>query len=101
MCFAAHSEATVYDSDGTAANVQALHNIASSGDTITMPQGTFTWTSGVTLTKSITLQGAGIGHTIIKDNVNVGCPACSLIDWNYSSTSNARPRLTGIEFQHG
>src|SRR3954469_14872142 len=97
MCFAARSEATVYNSDGSAANVQALHNGASNGDTITLPVGTFTWATGVSFTKSITLQGAGVGHTIVRDGVN----GPSLISWNYSATQNARPRLTGIEFQHG
>jgi len=57
----------VYNSDGTAASVQYLHdNLAHDGDTITLPAGMFTWTSGVHLTKGITLQGAGVGITIVK-----------------------------------
>src|SRR5262249_49396910 len=83
MCSAASLQATVYHSDGTLASVQALHNIASNGDTVTMPPGTFTWTSGVTLTKSITLQGAGVGHTIIRDAVGNNAHK-ALINWNYS-----------------
>jgi hypothetical protein len=49
--------AAIYNSDGSAANVQALANIATDGDTITLPSGTFAWTTGVTISKGITLQG--------------------------------------------
>ena len=37
--FSALRGATVYDSDGSAASVQALHNAAHDGDTITVPPG--------------------------------------------------------------
>lgn len=92
------SEAAVYTSDGTATNVQYLHDhVAQGGDTIRVPAGTFTWTTGVTLIKNITLQGAGINQTIVKDGVQGTC----LIRWNYSTLFNARPRLTGITFKDG
>ena len=58
---APRSEARVYHSDGSAASVLALHNIASDGDTITLPAGTFRWSTTVILSKAIILQGAGIG----------------------------------------
>jgi hypothetical protein len=61
--------AAVYQSDGSAASVQGLHNAALNGDTITLPAGTFTWSTQVHLTKNITIQGAGQGVTIIYDNV--------------------------------
>lgn len=61
---------TVWQSDGTPENIQFIHNIqAVDGDTIALPAGTFTWASGVTITKNITLQGAGIGATIINDAI--------------------------------
>jgi hypothetical protein len=50
-------DATIHDSDGSAASVQALHNAARDGDTITIPAGTFTWLRGITITKGITLKG--------------------------------------------
>src|SRR5262245_13620744 len=67
-------EATVYPSDGSAASVQALHNAALNGDTITLPAGTFTWTTGVTISKAIKIQGAGTGRIIgrSRSNVSVG-----------------------------
>ena len=51
--------ATVYQSDGSAASVQGLHDAVLNGDTITLPAGTFTWTTRVSISKAITLQGAG------------------------------------------
>src|SRR6266404_1461765 len=62
VCFASHCEATIYNSDGSAASVQALHNAALNGDTVTLPAGTFTWSTGVTITKGIKIQGAGSGR---------------------------------------
>src|SRR5882724_1508217 len=62
VCFASHCEATIYNSDGSAASVQALHNAALNGDTITLPVGTFAWSTGVTITKGMKIQGAGCGR---------------------------------------
>jgi hypothetical protein len=86
---------TVYHSDGSAASVQGLHNQVLNGDTITIPAGTFNWTTRVTITKSITLQGAGVGNTIIKDAVN----GTQLIQ--VGLVANNLTRITGIEFQDG
>ncbi len=69
--------ATVYDSDGLAASVHGLQNEVLNGDTIRIPAGTFTWTSKVTVTKAITLQGAGAGTTIIDDQNNLREPQAS------------------------
>ena len=89
------SGATIYHSNGSAASVRALHNSAHDGDTITLPVGTFTWTTGVTISKAITLEGAGIGSTIIMDNVQ----GPQLIDWRLRAGFTSR--LTGIELQDG
>jgi hypothetical protein len=88
--------ATTWPSDGTAASVQAIdNNQAQNGDTITVPTGTFTWASRVTITKAITLQGAGVGVTIIRDAVQSG----QLIQWTLAAGYPSR--ITGIEFQDG
>jgi FG-GAP-like repeat len=90
--------ATTWPSNGTAGSVQSIHNNqARNGDTITLPAGTFVWTSGVVLTKAITLQGQGIGQTVIKDGVQSGW----LINWNISTNANLNSRMTGIKFQDG
>src|SRR6516162_11848023 len=53
-----NSFGTVWPSDGSDANVQAIHDtLAHDGDTITLPAGTFIWTAGVNLTKGITVSG--------------------------------------------
>jgi hypothetical protein len=97
VCFAPHCEATVYYSDGSAANLQAIHdNQAQNGDTITLPAGTFTWTTGVTISKGITLQGAGIGQTILRDAMTTGA---STLRFNLATGRAAR--LTGIEMTDG
>jgi hypothetical protein len=49
--------------------VQAAINSASAGDTVTIPAGTCTWTSQLTVSKGITIKGAGIDVTTIVANV--------------------------------
>jgi cell division septation protein DedD len=90
--------ATVYDSDGSSTNVQYTHDmLAQDGDTIALPVGTFTWTTQVTISKGITLQGAGIGQTIVKDNIHSA--SVRLLD--ISLKAGLVTRVTGIEFQDG
>ena len=101
LCLASHCEATIYYSDGSAANVQALHNLAQDGDTITLPSGTFSWATGVTMTKMITLQGPGTGtgggdQTVIIDNYASGSPLLSF----QAGPTNAS-RITGITVKSG
>ncbi len=86
---------TVYNSDGSAASVQGLHNQVLNGDTITVPAGTFTWSTRVTITKAITLRGAGIGSTIIKDAVQSGPLLQSAL------VAGRLTRITGINFKDG
>ena len=71
------SGATIYASDGSAANVKALHKAALNGDAITLPAGTFTWSTPVTIWKAIKLQGAGSGRIVgnTKSSVAVGTGA--------------------------
>ena len=66
--FPANSGATVLHSDGSAANVRSLHKSAQNGDTITLPAGNFNWDSQISITKAITLQGAGPGATNITSS---------------------------------
>jgi hypothetical protein len=102
--------ATVYDSDGSAAGVQRIHDtLAVDGDTITLPTGTFTWMTGVTLTKGITLQGdtttsnagqregAADDQTIILDDTPRSGSNSHLV-----KTNTTEPvRVTGITFRYG
>jgi hypothetical protein len=48
-------------------DVQAAVNSASDGDTVVIPNGSCTWTNGITTTKQITIQGASVGGVVITD----------------------------------
>ena len=88
---------TINANSASQSDVAAAIASAADGDTVIIPGGTATWTRTLSVKKAITLQGAGVGSTIIKDNVQSG----ALILWNISGKTNARARLTGIEFQDG
>lgn len=76
-------------------DVQAAVNSASPGDTVAVPAGSATWTTALVINEDITLQGAGIGQTIITDGGNG--EGINLITWQ---TSTSFPdRLTGFTFQ--
>ena len=110
IAFAPHSGATVYQSDGSDANVQSLNAVASDGDVITLPAGTFIWTAGVSLTKGLTIRGqttvTGAGtasctaddQTIIIDEYLRGVPG-SL--FNATIPAGKSFRLTNITFRRG
>ncbi|SRR6266545_2970531 len=71
----------VYQSNGSAPSVQGLHNAALNGDTITLPAGTFTWSTPVTISKAIHLRGQGSGRIIgnTKSSVTIGTGAKTFI----------------------
>jgi len=103
--------ATVYDSDGSVASVQALHAAAHEGDTITLPAGTFSWTSRLDIKKGITIKGAttikdaGTNNptiddaTTIQDDTRRTGSGRGII--NVAIRSNQSFRLTGITFSPG
>jgi hypothetical protein len=93
-CFAPLCGATVYYSDGSAANVQSLHVIAQDGDTITLPSGTFAWPTGVTISKGITLQGAGYDLTTLARGVGFTGHMINI----QGLASDLPVRVTGIRF---
>ena len=113
-----HAFATIWPSDGTATghnypggSVQWVHdNQAQDGDTITLPSGTFSYTTRLNITKGITLQGntqilgapmtwqTAVDNTIIIDNTPRNLP--SLVEAaNFTPTQSFR--LTGITFKGG
>ena len=106
-----NSFGTVWPSDGSDANVQAIHDTnAHDGDTITLPAGTFIWTAGVNLTKGITVRGqttiTGAGtasctandQTIIIDEKLRSAPGSLL---KATIPAGKSFRLTGITFRRG
>jgi hypothetical protein len=87
--------ATIAAASCQSAAVSSAANSANTGDTVTIPAGTCTWSQGVTISKAITLQGAGIGATVIVDAVS----SSPLLSW--SLVANQTSRMTGIEFRKG
>jgi hypothetical protein len=91
--------ATVPALDCSRAAVGNAVNTAANGDTVTVPAGTCSWTSNLTINKAITLQGSGVGNTMIQDSVPSGANPQPLIIWNL--VANQTSRMTGIEFDPG
>lgn len=60
--------ATINAASCSQVDVQTAINAASTGDTVSVPSGSCTWTGGITINKAVYLVGAGIGNTIITDN---------------------------------
>ena len=70
----------------SSADVASAISASSNGDIVTIPAGACTWTSGITVTKNITIQGAGYTNTKITRNGTA---------FTLSQTST---RITGIGF---
>lgn len=64
-CAIAINAQTVTANTCSVADVQAAVDAAPSGGTVSVPTGTCTWSSAVTVTRAIHMQGAGVGNTII------------------------------------
>jgi len=93
----AYAAATTWVSDGSDTDIINKNASAASGDTITIPSGSFNWDEQVTIKAGVSLIGAGttaLGGgdvTTIVDNFASGSP---LLD--FSGT-----RLSGITFSPG
>lgn len=90
---------TVTASDPNLASVQAAVNSAPNGAVVCVPPGTATWTGALAIpsTKSIVLQGAGVGVTSITHNRS-GSQA-HLIEARAHATLHTR--ITGFSFLNG
>ena len=81
--------ATIKASSSSLSAVQTALNSAASGDIIIIPAGSSTWSGPLKITKTnITLQGNGIGSTIITRSGQV---------FNTSGESANSLRITGVE----
>lgn len=69
LLFSANAFGQVNAATCNTSDVQSAINAATEGQTVTIPAGTCTWTSGVSWTgKGIAIQGAGSGRVIAYDN---------------------------------
>lgn len=87
--------ATIAAQSTSREHVGAAVGLAANGDTVTIPAGDSIWTTNLTATKAITLQGAGAGSTILRDGVLTG----PFMKWNM--VPGLPFRMTGIEFHNG
>lgn len=83
-------------------DVQAAVDMASDGDTVLVPAQTCTWSTPAPNTaavviqgKSVTLQGAGMGQTVIIDETGSQWEEHSV---HLACTQGVQPRITGITF---
>jgi hypothetical protein len=104
---AARCGATVHYSDGSMASVEALQNAAHDGDTIMLPEGTFSWISPLEIRKGITLQGAttitgaGTANPTINDATKIKDDGTGGGLIRVNLRSNQAFRLTGVSFVPG
>jgi hypothetical protein len=87
--------ATITAASCSYSDVNSSVGAASAGDTVLVPAGNCTWTSGLAISKAITLRGAGIGQTFITDNYTGG----SLILVTESTAGSVR--IQGFDFLAG
>jgi hypothetical protein len=65
------SSPTLTSASVSRADVGDCVTAAVAGDTINVPAGSATWSSGLTITKNISLVGSGIGSTVISANTGI------------------------------
>lgn len=83
------------------ADVVTAVTSAVNGDTVIIPAGTASWTNALNVTKAITLQGAGIGQTILRDEISSTAGGSAAAMLAVTLVSNLTTRITGLEFRPG
>ena len=88
--------ATITAATASQANVQAAITSAASGDTVVIPAGSATWSSGVKINKSLTLQGSGQTVTSLTRGNGFNDPMVLIA----GLPSDVPVRVTGINFNN-
>jgi hypothetical protein len=90
---------TITATNCSRASVETAVNSATHGDTVLVPAGTCAWKTNLNITIGITLEGAGIGRTVILDQTpkDGSVPGSSVLAFAVDSPNNFR--LTGFTFQ--
>lgn len=86
--FRSHAATSISAASASLTDFNSAVAAAAAGDTIVLPAGDTTWTSAVTVSKPIHIQGAGVGKTIIRHTGN------ALLVW----AGNVTASVDGIEF---
>jgi len=87
--------ATITASSCSRDAVNAAISSASNGDTVIIPEGSCTWSSGINMTKQITLRGASAGGVTITHGAGSG----TLL--SVSTGSSARTTIANLRFMPG
>lgn len=95
------NSAVIAASDSSQASVSNAVELASVGDTVSVPSGSSTWTNWLKLLKPVSLIGAGTNSTIIQHNISISSPFSSgnrppLIWLHYTNTDTVR--ISGFRF---
>src|SRR5690349_3894633 len=96
------SAATIAAASCSSADVSNAYNSTVNGDTLAIPPGACTWSSTLTVSKNITIQGAGAGtttscdpalHTCLTSTASTNTPLLRI-----QPTVDLPNRVTGINF---
>lgn len=100
LCFLAGtvSAGTINAATCSRADVGTAVASATYGDTVLVPAGTCTWASTLTITKGITLQGAGAGATTIGSGVSAGTFLVIYTPNATSVSTDAKIEIGGFTF---
>ena len=85
------SGANLTSSSASVADIQACITAAATGATITVPSGTFTWSSALSVSKGVKLIGAGTGNT------NITCSGSCIYSDQGAGTN---VRVSGFTFKN-
>ena len=88
--------ATIVADSASRTNVLAAYNTADPGDTVSIPTGSATWSSTITISKAITIQGAGGTSTVLTSSIGSGGSVLTV-----ELASDLAVRITGIGFLLG
>jgi hypothetical protein len=97
--FCTNAKANTYPAAScNSSDVQAAINSASNGDTVTVPGGTCTWSSGVTIAgRAITLTGAGGGGAVLYSSSTLSIATGSTTLSVSSAAVSSAPTITNGE----
>jgi hypothetical protein len=84
---------STFATNGSQSDVQAAINAAPPGSTVTIPSGSFTWSSRVLMTGALHLQGAGASSTTVI------CGVSDALD--VTASSKGHSEISGITFREG
>jgi hypothetical protein len=77
------------------ADVNTAYGLCSAGDTLSIPAGSATWATKLSITKGLYVIGAGVGSTVITNGIGSG----AMLSYDPSNYDLNTPfRLNGIEF---